>query len=79
MVGEEQPEDDALPLVQQRTRIRLRCGVSLEGEMHWISLDGHKRTSDYVNDAGSFVVLHGDARTTYYVAKAQMATVEEVK
>lgn len=79
VVGEEPPEDESLPVTKQRARVGLRCGLALEGELRWISFDGHKRTSDYVNDADSFLVLHAEARTTYYVVKSQIATVEESK
>jgi len=80
VVGIEAPDDEALPIVHQRARIGLRSGTALEGELRWISLDGHKRTSDHVNDAGSFLVLHAtETRTRYYVVKAQIATLEELR
>jgi hypothetical protein len=79
VAGVEPVEDDALPMANQRVRIGLRSGAALEGELRWISLDGHKRTSDYVNELTAFLVLHdGEGRTTYYVAKAQVAMVEEI-
>jgi len=79
VAGVEPVEDDALPMANQRVRIGLRSGAVLEGELRWISLDGHKRTSDYVNELTAFLVLHdGEGRTTYYVAKAQVAMVEEI-
>jgi len=79
VVGVAPPDDEALPIVHQRARITLRSGAALDGELRWVSLDGHKRTSDHVNDAGAFLVLFAtEIRTTYYVAKAQIATVEEL-
>lgn len=73
--------DDGLPIVERRVRIRLRSKTALEGELRWISLDGHKRTSDHVNDPDSHLVLHTTERGTpytYYVAKSQVATIEEL-
>jgi hypothetical protein len=79
VVGTEPADDDALPTVHKRARITLRSGVALDGELRWVSLDGHKRTSDHVNDAGPLLVLFAlEIRTTYYVAKAQIATVAEL-
>ena len=40
---------------------------------------GERRTADYVNDSPAFFVIHAsDGHTTYYVAKAQVATIEEL-
>lgn len=79
VVGAELADDEALPIVHQRARITLRSGTALDGELRWVSLDGHKRMSDHFNEAGAFLVLFAtESRTTYYVAKAQIATVEEL-
>jgi hypothetical protein len=72
-------DDGALPVERQRARVRLRGGTALEGELRWTGPEGRKRTADYVNDTAAFFVLHaGDPPTTFYVAKAQVATVEEI-
>jgi hypothetical protein len=72
-------DEDALPIIRQRARLGLRSGSAVEGELRWISLDGHKRTSDYLNDPEAFIVAHAtESRTTYYIAKSQIATVEEI-
>jgi len=79
VVGTEPADDEAFAIVHQRARIALRSGVILEGELRWISFDRHKRTSDHINDAGTFLVLYAtEIRTTYYIVKAQIATVEEL-
>jgi len=72
-------DDDALPVIRQRARLGLRSGASIEGELRWISFDGHKRTSDYLNDPEAFIVAYAaESRTTHYIVKAQIATVEEL-
>lgn len=78
VVGAEPADDGALPIAHQRTRVTLRSGLKLDGTMKWISLDGHKRTSDHVNDHGDFLVLYtSETRTTHYIAKRHVATIEE--
>jgi hypothetical protein len=68
-----------LPMVHRRTRISLRSGAVLEGELQWIPIDDHKRIADHVNEPASFLVVHAtEIRTIYYVAKAQIAVVEEL-
>lgn len=72
-------DDDALPVVRQRAQVRLRSGVTIEGELRWTATDGRKRTTDHVNEPGTYLVVHAVAtQTTYYVVKSQVATIEEV-
>jgi hypothetical protein len=79
VTGPEDPDEAALPLERQRARVRLRSGTALEGELRWISPDGERRTADYVNASGAYFVLHAaEPLTRLYVAKAQVATVEEL-
>jgi hypothetical protein len=79
VIGAEPPDDGELPLTRQRSRVRLRSGTTLEGELRWSASEIYKRTSDYVNDSTAFFVLHAtETRTIYYVAKSQVATVEEI-
>jgi hypothetical protein len=75
----ELPDDGALPVGRQRARVRLRSGTTLDGELRWPASEVTKRTSDYVNDPAVFFVIHAaEIQTTYYVAKSQVATVEEL-
>ncbi|HET7501719.1 MAG TPA: hypothetical protein VFK02_11965 [Kofleriaceae bacterium] len=77
--GEEPADDSALPLEHQRARVRLRSGQALEGELRWTGPEGRKRTADYANDPAAFLVVHaGEPRMTYYVAKAEVALIEEL-
>jgi hypothetical protein len=80
VVSVEPLDDDALPIIRQRARLALRSGVTLEGELRWISFDGHKRTSDHLNDPEPYIVVHtAEPRTAHYVVKAHIATVEELR
>jgi hypothetical protein len=73
------PDDGALPLEHQRVRVRLRSGSVVEGEMRWTGTEGDRRTADHVNDPAPFLVVHApEIQTAYYIAKSQVATVEEV-
>jgi len=79
VIDAEPGDDGALPITRQRSRVRLRSGATLEGELWWSASELYKRTSDYANDAAGFLVVHAiEARTVYYVAKAQVATLEEI-
>jgi hypothetical protein len=73
------PELDGLPVERQRARVQLRSGTAIEGELRWTAPEGERRTADYVNDSPAFFVIHAaDGHTTYYIAKAQVATLEEL-
>ena len=75
-----EPDDDgdSLPVERQDASVQLRSGVVLDGELRWTAPEGERRTADYVNDALPFIAVHAtDADTTYYISKAQIATVEE--
>jgi hypothetical protein len=79
VTGDEPPDDGGLPVTRQRSRVRLRSGTTLEGELRWSASEIYKRTSDYVNDPTGFFVVHAtETRTLYYVVKSQVATVEEI-
>ena len=79
VAGAEAPDDGGLPITRQRVRVRLRSGTALEGEARWHASEVYKRTSDYVNDASAYIVVHANQpQPTYYVAKSQVATVEEI-
>jgi hypothetical protein len=72
-------DSDGLPVERQRARVQLRSGVTLDGELRWTAPEGERRTADYVNDSPAFFLLHAiDGHTTYYIAKAQVATIEEM-
>lgn len=78
VTGPERPDDDALPIQRQRARVRLRSGKVVEGELRWTACEGAGQTADHVNDPAAFLVLHAtEARTVHYVAKAQVAIVED--
>jgi hypothetical protein len=75
----ERPDDDALPIRRQRARVRLRSGKLVEGELRWTACEGAAQTADHVNDPAAILVLHAtEARTIHYVAKSQIAIVEDL-
>lgn len=79
VTGPELPDDDALPITRQRVRVRLFSGTTLEGELRWTRTDDCKRTSDHINESAAFFVLHApETKTIHYVAKSQVAGVEEI-
>lgn len=79
VTGAELPDDDALPITRQRARVHLLSGTTLEGELRWTASEAYKRTSDHVNESATFFMLHTtETRTTHYIAKSQVATVEEI-
>jgi hypothetical protein len=70
------PIDGDLPVERQGASVRLRSGVTLDGELRWTAPAGAQRTADYLNADEPIVKVHaGD--TTYYVVKSQIAVVEE--
>lgn len=71
--------DDGLPVERQRARVQLRSGAVLEGELRWTAPEGERRTADHVNDEAPYFIVHAsDGHTAYYIAKAQVATIEEL-
>jgi hypothetical protein len=68
--------DGDLPTERQVATVMLRGGAALEGELRWTGGFGANRTCDYLNEAASHVELHA-SDTTWYVAKSQIAWVEE--
>lgn len=73
------PDFDGLPVERQRARVQLRSGTAIEGELRWTAPEGERRTADYVNDSPAYFLIHAsDGHTTYYIAKAQVATIEEL-
>jgi hypothetical protein len=78
VTGPVRPDDDALPIKRQRARVRLRSGKVIEGELRWTVCVGDGQTADHVNEPAAFLVVHATApETTYYIAKSQVAIVEE--
>ena len=71
------PAEDDLPVERQRVRVRLRAGRSVEGELRWIATVGRNRTLDCMNDPQTHIVVR-DADQVSYIAKAQIASVEEL-
>jgi hypothetical protein len=79
VTGPELPDDEALPVTRQRARVRLFSGTTLEGELRWTGSEAYKRTSDHINESVAFFVLHAtETKTTHYIAKSQVAIVEEI-
>jgi hypothetical protein len=79
VTGAPPPDDDSLPMAIKRARIQLRSTTAIEGELRWIAAEGYKRTTDHLNDPASFLVVYAaETKTTYYIAKCQIAMVEEL-
>jgi hypothetical protein len=73
-------DDGALPVEHQRARVRLRSGVAIEGELQWTAPEGERRTADYLNDGEALFQIHAvQPATIHYIAKAHVATVEELE
>jgi hypothetical protein len=71
------PAEDELPGERQLAIVRLRSGASIKGELRWVAPEGQRRTLDFMNDDAAYVVVH-DTEHIIYVAKAHIASVEEV-
>lgn len=68
--------DDELPVEEQRALVELTSGVRLDGRLQWTSAHGRQRTIDYLNEAAPYLAMHMP-NATFYVAKTQIACVEE--
>jgi hypothetical protein len=71
------PVEDELPGERQHAVVRLRSGESVKGELRWVAPEGRRRTLDFMNSDAAYVVVH-DTEHIIYVAKAHIASVEEV-
>jgi hypothetical protein len=71
------PVEEELPGERQIALVRLRCGKQLRGEMRWIAPEGRRRMLDFLNTESSYFVVY-DTEHVIYVAKAHVASVEEV-
>jgi hypothetical protein len=71
------PAEDELPGERQTVVVRLRSGALVKGELRWVAPEGSRRTLDFMNSDASYFVVH-DTENVIYVAKAHVATVEEV-
>ena len=70
-------DDDGLPVQPQKAAVKLRSGLRLDGELRFPAVDGRLRTADYANSDESHVVLHAGEQT-HHIAKAHIATIEEL-
>ena len=70
--------EDELPGERQLVLMRLRCGKMVKGELRWIAPEHRRRTLDHLNDDAGHLVVH-DTEHVIYVAKAHIASVEEVQ
>lgn len=78
VIGPEPPDDGALPIKRQRVRIQLRSGKLIEGELRWTACEGDGQTAGHVNDPAAFLIVHAtEAKTLHYIAKSQVATIED--
>ena len=68
--------DEDLPQQKQLALVKLRSGVTLEGELRWIAPPGMQRTTDYLNGDGRYIALH-TADRTFVIAKPHVAMVIE--
>jgi hypothetical protein len=69
------PREDDLPVEKQAVTVTLRSGAKVEGEVY-LSAFGLQRTTDFLNEAEPIFRVHGTA-TTFFIAKAHVAQVEE--
>jgi len=71
------PYEEELPGERQTAQVRLRSGAVIKGELRWVAPEGARRTLDFMNsDSDHFIVY--DTEHLIYVAKAHVASVEEV-
>ena len=77
-IGPELPDDGALPIKRQRARVRMRSGKVIEGELRWTACEPDGQTADHLNDPATFFLLHNtETSTIHYIAKSQVASVED--
>jgi hypothetical protein len=69
------PREDDLPVEKQAVTVTMKSGAKVEGEVY-LTAFGTQRTTDFMNDVEPVFRVHGDA-TTYFIAKAHVAQVEE--
>lgn len=67
--------EEDIPAQRQAVTVKLRSGVSLDGELRWIAPPGQQRTSDYLNSSAPHLVLYADL--TYVIAKPHVTMVIE--
>lgn len=69
------PREDDLPVEKQAVTVVLKSGATVVGELH-LTAFGTQRTTDFMNEAEPVFRVHGNA-TTFFVAKAHVAQIEE--
>ena len=69
------PREDDLPVEKQAVTVTMRSGAKVEGEIR-LTAFGVQRTTDFLNEAEPVFRVYGTA-TTFYVAKAHVAQLEE--
>lgn len=71
------PVEDELPGERQTASVKLRNGTAIKGELRWVAPEGQRRTLDFLNDDSRHLVVY-ESQHIVYVAKAHIASVEEV-
>lgn len=71
------PVEEELPGERQIAVVRMRSGATIKGELRWVAPEGQRRTLDFLNNDAAYFVVH-DTEHRIYVAKAHVASVEEV-
>lgn len=69
-------EDEALPQRRRAVRVVLRGGVTLEGELRYVPVEGRGRVTDVLNEHSPCIALHRDNQVQL-IAKSHVLCVEE--
>lgn len=70
------PHDEALPQRSREVRVLLRGGVTLEGELRFVPVEGRTRVTDVLNEHSPSFALHR-GELVHLIAKAHVLCVEE--
>lgn len=68
---------DELPTEQQSVRVHCYDRREIQGEVRWTAAENYRRTIDFLNEPGPYLVVHAREGVTY-VRKGHVAWIEEV-
>jgi hypothetical protein len=68
--------DEDLPIVRQKVAVQLRSGVTLEGELRFVSFASERQLLDFMCTDAPCIAVFTD-KTTYVISKAHVSSVIE--
>lgn len=69
-------EDDGLPRKTRSVRVQLLSGVTLEGELRYVAVEGRGRVTDVLNESSPSFALYASSGV-HHIAKAHVLCIEE--